>query len=214
MATAPAPAPAPALLGPDHPLLHHFSPSWLNRHGFINIDTRRVESDFYMDSTTKHTAKWQSTQSLPHTRSKLLDAGSIHPVLRKSNWQNITNAEWAAIRPAVLLASRWLDEPESLSFYQGVIDYHRHRTIRARKARASAGLGPNEHLYKFRKRPRVTAAAHLRTWRKLWTLKRSITWQAGGIASPDIYACTLPDPSKQGLETKSVFSSSTHGCRS
>ncbi|KAI5269735.1 hypothetical protein E4T47_06813, partial [Aureobasidium subglaciale] len=79
----------------------------LDKAGCINLNTN-LDKQLCQDPVGK-VAKERN----PHNECN----SQIHSVFRKTSWQNCSDAQFAAIRPALLLASAWLDEPATLCFF-------------------------------------------------------------------------------------------------
>ncbi|KAI5248861.1 hypothetical protein E4T43_01129 [Aureobasidium subglaciale] len=82
----------------------------LDKAGCINLNTN-LDKQLYQDPVGKVTKERNS-----HNEYN----SQIHSVFRKTSWQNFSDAQFAAIRPALLLASALLDEPAILYFFYAI----------------------------------------------------------------------------------------------
>lgn len=155
----PVQAPAPVVVAPPAPagytyalppapavqlgvIMRRLSPRWLNAHGYINFERgflEKMHPDFYAPG------------ALSPTANALARDHSIHLIFGRHHWPGISNQEFDSLRPALLLASRFLDNPDMLPFFKGIYDRHKYRTFEDAKAKATTTLGPTEDLQKFGK---------------------------------------------------------------
>ncbi|TIA56228.1 hypothetical protein D6C77_07049 [Aureobasidium pullulans] len=81
----------------------------LDAAGFINNPTQEAVS--YM---APH-GKWA-----PERQKYDLSRENVHPVFRCAMWPNISQLEYAAIMPALLLATAYLDDPKTLCLFHAI----------------------------------------------------------------------------------------------
>lgn len=122
-------------------LLQLFGPNWLNDHEYINFTAEQLASadpHYYLDRRNRRTAKWK----LAHF------VGRPHT-------------------PALSLASRFLDEPLMLPFFEGIMDRAAMTILIDPNAKATTLLNANEILRKFELANTPDAAAQLVVWQKI-----------------------------------------------
>ncbi|KAH0372376.1 hypothetical protein KCU65_g1203, partial [Aureobasidium melanogenum] len=146
------------MLGPANPLVRWdpISTKWglqvLEKAGFMNI-----EADVRNDASAD--PKGQLFDKRPSDGQDDL----IHPVFRKDMWQNITDSEWDALRPASLLASAFLDDPATLCLFHALLNPSHHVTFQ----------DPNFGTCKRLQVPAtLTEAEQLSTWQKIRDMRK------------------------------------------
>ena len=89
-------------------VVHKWGLQMLERAGFLNVDVLLAD-DWYMSPFGKFAAEVTNLQRLPDQR--------IHPVFWKDLWHKTTDTDYDLMRPALILASAFLDDPTTLCLF-------------------------------------------------------------------------------------------------
>lgn len=122
---------------------------------------------------------------------------------RRTGWGSIPS-QFKSIRPALLLASSFLDEPLMLPFFEGIMNRAAMTILIDPEAKATTLLNTNEDLRKFELADLPDAAAQLVVWEKIRRMHLYVKFAFGGNANG--FADTAPSPNYPGFNLKSVLS--------
>ncbi|GAB7349016.1 hypothetical protein MBLNU459_g7989t1 [Dothideomycetes sp. NU459] len=190
MSSVPASTPQqPGLVGDD--LLTQIIPiEELNKLGFINIDPKlaqMTDPDFGNSVQDKRTAAWtRKDKRWPGSRRSRF----IHPIFEEKRWTSISHHEYRLLRPSIQLASRILDEPWVLPFFQGMLnkplDNINDKKLMEREGKPlqwfdTPPIDPDQ-LEGDKKQ--------IHAWKALVSLRRQIRWRFGELPA-EVYASTF-----------------------
>lgn len=103
----------------DH-ILERFPVHLLQKHGYLShLPAPHPQPSPAFAGPTNPGPTWDPTPSRP-----------IHPIFRRQNWLNTSDADWALLQPALHLATRILEEEALLHFWGAVIwGPHHHQAM-------------------------------------------------------------------------------------
>lgn len=148
----------------------------LNEKGYINLPDSEfpINPEFY--SKTK--AEEHVTGAyIRHARGWDPTISTIHPIFLPRRWKDVSKEDYELMLPSIKLASRFLDEPQVLTFVKGFLA-DKLQMINDDVAIQDA----QQPLYTFQNIPMEDWAAKDKwnpesTWSKLWALKDCLTLQ-------------------------------------
>jgi len=148
----------------------------LNNKGYINLPDSEfpIDPDFY----SKAKAEEHVTGAyIRHAHGWDPVISTIHPLFLPRKWKDVSKEDYELILPSIKLASRFLDEPQVLTYVKGFL---------ARKLElindAVAIQNAQQPLYMFQKIPLEELTSRKigkpdSTWSSLWDLKDCLTLQ-------------------------------------
>lgn len=149
----------------------------LNKAGFLNLDLGLP--DMSIDPQGRYLSK----------RPEYWKDEALHPVFRRDMWMNgLSDQEWAAIRPALLLASALLDDPNTLCLFHAIASPTRHLYI----IDPSVGRCTRIHV-----RDSLSEAEQAWTFERLCNMRiyTHFYWEDDDtLDHHNAYAYTVPDP--------------------
>lgn len=92
-------------------VVHKWGLQMLERAGFLNVDVLLADG-WYMSPFGKFAAEVTNPQRLPDQR--------IHPGFWKDLWHKTTDTDYDLMRPALILASAFLDDPTTLCLFHAM----------------------------------------------------------------------------------------------
>lgn len=112
----------------------------------------------------------------------------IHPVFRRAQWDNMTDEKWQITEPVVQLATRVLEEPAILPFFNGIINNI--RPLNDKRAADRCGdLVKLQHCNSVSFTGENAQDEMIKLWKTLASFADCITWCYAGLEDDD-YANT------------------------
>lgn len=148
----------------------------LNDKGYINLPDSEfpIDPDFY----SKYKAEEHVTGAyIRHARGWDPTISTIHPIFLPRRWKDVSKEDYELMLPSIKLASRFLDEPQVLTYVKGFLA-DRLQMINDDVAIQDA----QQPLYTFRNIPLedwdLKNKSHPEsTWSRLWALRDCLTLQ-------------------------------------
>lgn len=150
----------------------------LNGQGFINLEplskAQNIDADFAADQTHRAAAKHALHVGLGEPLS-------IHPVFREDRWTGLSGTDYDDIRPALLLASRILDDAAVLPYFKGLFREDTWTEIdtqgKFEEPRYSFRAVPIEKSHDGKS---FDITEQKQMWLRLAEMKKCVRWRFGG----------------------------------
>lgn len=180
------------------PLSKQLSVEWLNSNGYVNLTPLRkatdVDNDFAADVTLRRAAR----HALHPGEGEPLP---IHPIFREECWRNLTHQDYERVYPALLMASRMLDEPTVLPFFKGLLLPVYWQKIDETLTRHLHGLP----RYSFRALEIENRQGALMIWQQLAAMRDCVRWEfVDNLPVDNVWAVCCTDRTLPGLNPGSV----------
>ncbi|KAI4846333.1 hypothetical protein E4T44_05121 [Aureobasidium sp. EXF-8845] len=168
----------------------------LNDKGYINLP----DSDFPLDAdfNSKEKAIEHVTGAyIRHLRGAVPSVSTIHPIFFLLRWKDVSKEDYELMLPSLSLASRFLDEPQLLTYIKGFLKW-KLEVVNDDEATQDAG----QILHTFQPAPLDPWDSEW-TWYKLWNLKDRLTFQFSSRLPNGCVAGT--GPGDQTAKTANIF---------
>lgn len=165
-------------------------------HGFEQILTKYRLSDLEREGFIDYPADRMPPIDEDHFFG-INGTGRIHPVLRRSNWVDITDDDYIRLMPALRLATCFLNAPAMASWWKGLLNWP-WRVLNDPRATAKY----QETLYTFNLRlgdpdDPVCALETVEAWQKLVDMKDHVKWRFASIPR-GVHAIQQPEVDMYG----------------